>query len=297
MFTSRKGAEGNLCRIMDIWSGNNILINNEYQKLNYRIIDVSDKSNLCLIFFSSHDIYYPNTETSFISSISIKNRYEWINTACNSLIMSQAGRIIFVRDIYKQYYITGINNDTSTITQIMDFLRKKTEGYRVITFGSSAGGYMAMAAGISLKAEYIINNSGDFNIDKLLHLESKFISAAYVNKENAPYTDLRKLLEKNEVPIYYFTAARNMLEKEQYEYVKGINCIKCIRFSEKNHASTVFPGNWAYLILNRAKLDSLVKERGMNNKIVVLFQTVPLKNALYIFAHEIKNFIKRRLKL
>ena len=282
---------------MNIWSGSDKLINSAYCQDNYRIIDISEKNDLCLIFFSSHDIYYPNTEVEFIKTVLIKDRYEWINTASDEQIVKQIGRIIFVRDIYKQYYVTGINNSCSTITKTIELLRKKTEGYHIITFGSSAGGYMAMVAGIALGAQYIVNNSGDFDISDKLYLEYPFIRQAYEDEENECFVDLRRQLQENQIPIYYFMAGKNKNESAQYEYVKDVACIRRVSFAEKNHAATVFPGNWAYLILNQDRMESLYQSLNgkMTNKIYILFSTVPGKCARRIFLHECKEFLKRRL--
>lgn len=172
------------------------------------------------------------------------------------------------------------------------------EGYQVITFGSSAGGYMAMVAGLLLKAKYIINNSGNFNINNSLHLESEIIQKAIHNENNRLYLDVSNLLVDNLIPIYYFMAGKNDNECQQYNSVKYLNCIKQIPFSESKHATTVFPGNWAYLILNEDLLNELYKQSQSKQleKMGVLFRTVPHKEAIRILIHEIKEFIKRHIK-
>lgn len=284
---------------MDIWGGTNELIKKAYCRPNCRVVDLPNQSDLCLVFFSSHNIYYPNTEESFIYSIFMKERYEWMNTACNPLVMNRVGRIIFVRDVYKQFYVTGINSSCDTIKKTIDYLREQTQHYRVITFGSSAGGYMAMTVGMALGAEYIVNNSGDFDISQKLHLESGLVKQAYNNEENKPYLNLKELLNRNNIPIYYFMAGKNEDECIQYEQVKDIACIKCIRFCEKKHATTVFPGNWAALLLNPEIIEQLylLQHGKMLKKINVLYRTLPFSKASRIFVHEIKEFMKRRLWL
>ena len=283
---------------MDIWSADNYLVKKAYDQENYRIVDVCDHNQTCLIFFSSHNIYYPNNESELVRTIFLRDRYEWMNTACSSYVLENVGRIIFLRDVYKQFYVTGISSKYPSIGETINFLKEKVEGYQVITFGSSAGGYMAMVAGILLKAKYIINNSGNFNINNSLHLESEIIQKAIYNENNRPYLDLRNLLVGNVIPIYYFMAGKNDNECQQYSNVKHIDCIKHIPFSEHNHATTVFPGNWVYLILNEELLNKLYKQSQSKQleKIGVLFRTVPRKEAIRIFSHEIKEFIKRHIK-
>lgn len=43
---------------------------------NYKIINTGD-SELCFIFCSSNNIYYPDTEEEIVKTIFEKDRYEW----------------------------------------------------------------------------------------------------------------------------------------------------------------------------------------------------------------------------
>ena len=45
---------------------------------NFEIVEFdSSTSNKCIIYFSSHGLYYPNTEEEVHKQIFAKNRYEW----------------------------------------------------------------------------------------------------------------------------------------------------------------------------------------------------------------------------
>ena len=77
----------------------------------------SNNENYCIIYFSSNDIYYPNNERAFINQIAVKNKFEWYNTR-----ISKGVKHIFVRDIKKQWYLTGINKEINNIDKLFQFL-------------------------------------------------------------------------------------------------------------------------------------------------------------------------------
>lgn len=71
---------------------------------------------------------------AFKTSLIEKNRYEWTNYH-----LSCAEKEIFIRDIYKSWYVTGINVNLDTIDKMVQFLKKETEGLKTILIGSSLG--------------------------------------------------------------------------------------------------------------------------------------------------------------
>lgn len=66
--------------------------------------DNQGEKKWCAIYFSSNDIYFPNTEEIFRKRIIEKNFFEWYHSRIN-----RAYKHIFVRDIFKQWYLMGIN--------------------------------------------------------------------------------------------------------------------------------------------------------------------------------------------
>lgn len=93
-------------------------------------------------FFSSNNIYYPNTQDQLEDTIE-KNKFEWENIAKSKSILTKYGKMIFVRDMWKQWYINGINQKIDSVEKVIEFLRTETENMRVTTVGNSSGGYMA----------------------------------------------------------------------------------------------------------------------------------------------------------
>lgn len=73
---------------------------------NYKIdYDNNCADMICAVYFSSNDIYYPNTEEIFRKRIVEKDFFEWYHTRV------RARKHIFVRDVFKQWYLEGINAD------------------------------------------------------------------------------------------------------------------------------------------------------------------------------------------
>ena len=74
------------------------------------------QKKICAIYFSSNDIYYPNDENTFRKKIVEKNFYEWYNTR-----IENAHKHIFIRDIHKQWYLSGINAEVNTPEKLLNF--------------------------------------------------------------------------------------------------------------------------------------------------------------------------------
>lgn len=270
-------AEFNIC------DPENEMLLQAYQKENYQCIDTGVVSDICYIFFSSNGLYYPDTKEVFEEQILQKDRYEWKWVVKNSQILNIAGRIIYVRDIYKRWYTKGINTKTDTIEKTIELLKKLTDGYRVITVGSSAGGYMAVLTATKLKAKFCINFSGQYVISRELC---------------NPYTDISGLLKKYTGSVFYFFPAHCEDDIKQYNFIKNINCVNSFLFNEKKHASTMLTGNMSYIIdKSESELLQLCKVYTQHeiSKLDFLFKTVPKSKAVGILEKELKSFFIRKM--
>lgn len=267
----------------DIWDPNNDVVVAVYEKDNYEIYDTGVDSDICYIFFSSHGLYYPNTREVFENVVIHKNRYEWKWVVKNSKVAQYAGRIIYVRDIYKQWYSRGINSRINTIDKTLDLLKRLTEGYRIITVGSSAGGYMAVLTAVKLNAVYCFNFSGQYQIPGDL---------------NNPYYCLLDDLKDYRGNIFYFVPAYNDSDRQNYMSVQRAKCVKAFLFGEQKHASTMMASNMSYII-DRSELQMLELFKQYEGKIInkyqFLFQTVPFIQIVRIALWEGKGFVIRRI--
>lgn len=121
----------------------------------------------CAIYFCSNDIWFPHTEEIFRKRIVEKNFFEWYH--CR---IDKAYKHIFVRDVFKQWYLSGINGQINSQQKLLEFLKQETNGFKVITIGSSAGGYASALFGPKLKAEKSICFNGQFCLERLVNESS-----------------------------------------------------------------------------------------------------------------------------
>lgn len=97
-------------------------------------------------------------------TIKAEDRFEWENLVNYSDIPKHAAKCIFIRDIHKTWHITGINHKINSIDKLIEFLKEITQGYQIITVGSSAGGYMSALVGAKLNAHLAFSFSGQFSL-------------------------------------------------------------------------------------------------------------------------------------
>lgn len=193
--------------------------------------DNCERKDYCTIYFCSNDIYFPNTEEIFNKRIIGKNFYEWYN-----LRVSKSHKHIFVRDIYKQWYLTGINAEINNPEKLLDFLRNETAGYKVITLGSSAGGYAAVLYGSLLQADQVMIFNAQFEVSSLLSRSTEKINPLLFRlKEEAvsKYFDIKKFINEN-IDIFYFYSNKSKWDVEQYKHIKDLKINK-ISFSTAHH--------------------------------------------------------------
>jgi hypothetical protein len=203
---------------------------------NIEIIHGDRNSNKCYIFFSSHGIYYPNTEDEFREKIIIENRYEWKKN-----IPKNYALLIFVRDIQKQWYIHGINKRIYTIPKLEEYLRTLTEGKQIICVGSSAGGFAAVLMGCLLQASHVLCFSGQFSLSNMLDgPEMQHINQLLYHYVNHPdynqFYDITTWLRKHSsVPIFYFYPSMSEQDVLQYKIVKNLSNISSIGIISDAH--------------------------------------------------------------
>lgn len=201
---------------------NEILCKN-FKEGNYKIIEGNNpESNLCYVFFSGNGIYWPNTVDIFRQTIDT-DYYEWKKTACSEYIINRVARIILVRDLFKTWYLAGINKEYDSIEKVCFLLQKLTMGYKVVTIGNSAGGYMASIVGAYLNAEHVLNFGGQWTLKDELKEEN--INKNYFLKKGMKEEDINKWFDildyvGNTVPIFWFYSYYCENDKIQADYYK-----------------------------------------------------------------------------
>jgi len=269
-------------------SGN---FNIEYAEENYLI-----ENDLCVIYFSSNEIYYPNTLESFEYSILERNKYEWKRNK-----YTKAKKHIFLRDLHKQWYLSGINDTVNNPEKVLDFLRSETIGYRVITIGSSAGGYAALLFGSMLKCDRIYAFNAQLNLRITMKnsnpLTDPILFDKVKEKDFEHFFDLSNFLN-NKTDNYYFQSCNSKMDVEQFDGInkKSQNLLKTIRFQTSNHGFPFLRINLlSVLSFDKFKIDSLVNKKFhpilFSISLIGIFQTI-----IFVFKAFKDRFFKKQLE-
>lgn len=236
------------------WNGDS-MVEQAYSKPNCLVFTTQAKTKKAMIFFSGNGIYFPNDIETFKKVIFVEHRYEWMNIAGSPLVKKYFERIIFVRDIYKQWYVTGIDKNTNSIDKVVDLMKRLTDGFEVTTCGNSAGGYMAALVGSLIGAERVFDFSGQFTVEHLIGRDPFITSFRYT--DNAKYYSLARHL-KNPGKIYYFYPQKSDQDIWQYELIKTWG-LRIFAFDRTVHGASVGRGlDYIFLfIMTREELNHL----------------------------------------
>lgn len=205
---------------------------------NFEVVTNSlSESNDCYVFFSSHNIYFPNTYEEFRRKIILGNRFEWKRHSPREF-----AKIVFLRDVQKQWYLEGINSRINSIEALAAFLKQETQGLKVTCAGSSAGGYAATLLGTLLQAERIFNFCGQFSLWPSLEMVQRKLNPILVRHESDPkfnrYFDIVDLISSTTSPIFYFYAGRCISDVHQAQLVKNISHVRNLAFDSATHGRT-----------------------------------------------------------
>lgn len=250
--------------------------------------DNQGDNNWCAIYFSSNDIYFPNTEEIFRKRIINKNFFEWYHSRIN-----KASKHIFVRDIFKQWYLAGVNRQINTPDKLIEFLKKETEGYNVITIGSSAGGYAAMLYGSYINTKYVLAFNPQFEIKTLLETSSEYKNPLIfrIKDERVKFFDITNLIN-SQVEIFYFFSNASPWDIEQNKYCP-IGNIYPIEFKSSHHGIPFLKVALPIVInLNSDKLISFSDK--VHIPIIFTIKMVGIINTLVGLCKQIYKAYKKR---
>ena len=223
----------------DSFMNSKIVLDSWLSLPNYLIDISSQKKDLCVIYFSSNGIYFPNNEVTFRDMILSHNNFEWYKNR-----ISIADKHIFVRDVFKQWYFKGINKDISDQDALLAFLQKETLGYhRVVTVGSSAGGYAAILFGCQLNAFKIYAFSPQISLTSL-------IEKANINKNPVLYVlrgskllknaDLRTVIDMDSPNVIYFFPIHSQIDIQQHAQINNYTHLRTVKLNSDKHGVPIF---------------------------------------------------------
>lgn len=218
------------------------LFEREYAKDNYRIeYDPQYKSRgNCAVYFSSSAVYYPNTDEKFIKGVVEEDKYEWLNTKVRGVY-----KHIFIRDIVKQFYVYGISSACPDMDSLTAFLRRETEGLKLMTLGCSSGGYAAAVIGSILGAETVFCFSGFFSLYHISadpwFLPDHLAGEQHYNK----YYEVVPYLKNKTFKMFYFYPAlsKDEINNDSFQctLVKDCDNVYTFPMKTKEHGVAVAP--------------------------------------------------------
>ena len=221
---------------------------------NYEIINLNQNDDRCFIYFSSNAIYYPNTKEVFEDRIIKNNRFDWKKN-----IVSSARKVILIRDVFKTWYLKGVNAELNSVEKVLDFLKQETKGLRVTCLGSSAGGYAAVLFGCLLQAERVFSFSGQFSLfhglsNEIIRREQPFlVESEEISKINKYYS-LKKFISESKVPIFYFYPEGCDLDFPQAQEISDLPIVYPFAFRGIAHGQTCYPINFLD-IFNKSSME------------------------------------------
>lgn len=268
------------------------IVNTVYQEQDNYLIEYDKKGDKewCAIYFCSNDIYYPNTKEIFQKRIVDKNFFEWYHSR-----ISKAYKHIFIRDIFKQWYLAGINKNINSPKKLIEFLKKETYGYKVITIGSSAGGYAAILYGSFINTQYILAFNPQYELKSLLERSSEAINPLLfrIKDERIQYFDIIAYINRQNIFYFYSNASKWDIEQNKH-LIKVIPNLYKITFNTKHHGipflKVALP---KVLNLNIEKLKSL--SESTHNPIWFTIQMVGVRKTLSGLYKQIKqSYLNRK---
>lgn len=283
--------------MFDIWRCQSELADKIYALNNYKVEYCHDYKNpligekICVIYCSSNNIWSPNQEDAFRRSFVDNDYYEW-----TSIRKNDAHKEIWIRDIYKSWYVTGINEREKSIDHIIEFLKKETVGYVVWTIGSSAGGYMAALIAHELHAKAAICFSAQFDLRQKGAIDRNPFLQKYEGTSRSKYYDLSQIIRSENTEIFYFYPKKN--EQDCRHYKKIVQCpgVHSAGIGSKRHG-VVFLKCCLPTVLNMdieslRKLAFLIQKKGYT-PLKLSLKLVGSKVTLKFIFKEVVKFLKK----
>lgn len=132
-----------------------------------------------------------------------------------------------------KWYVNGINKDIDSIDKLIDFIARLTNGYDLITIGSSSGGFIATLLGCKLNAKYIFNFAGQVD----LRFQSIYndLLVDYL-RNNIQYSNLKDIIENSNTKVFYFVGANSFIDKRDIEIADSISTnMHMFLFNQNTH--------------------------------------------------------------
>lgn len=255
---------------------------------NYRI-DYDSKNKDCVaIYISSNGIFYPDTVDCFERTIFEKDRYEF-----TKLKIKRADKHIFIRDIYKHWYVDGLNSTIDSVEKIVDWLKSEVFGFKeIVLVGISGGGYLSALLAPKLKASIVINMNGQWDLSKEGPIQFLF------EQEYPKLMKYKSLVseEYNYENTFYLVSMYSPGDDEQLAMLEPYKKIHKIRFVNRHHGVPCLKCALP-VIMNMDYQELCALENSTHYPILFEIRYVGLIPTIRDLYREIKKVLKRKLKL
>lgn len=209
------------------------LLNLYRNEPNYIIKNYKNDSNICYVFFSSQGIYNKPYDIEGMKNVFETERYEWERLASNKIIVRNCCKQIFIRDLGKELYQRGINEQINSINKLIKFISGETKNMDVYLVGSSSGGYIAFIASQLANVKRVYSIGGIVNVGKL----STYAETINRYHLDTRYVDATPFINPNTWIVHIYGAC-NTLDVDNINLLKKQNNKKnlIIPINSENHA-------------------------------------------------------------
>ncbi len=218
------------------------------ENTNYLVRSIGSAENTAYIYFSSNGLYFPDTLEEIERTFAC-DYYEWGRIASHREVQKKASQNIFVRDVYKSWYVFGVNEEINTQEKLATVLKELTQGKRVITIGVSAGAYAAVLFGTMLNAERIIAFSPQ--IDLRLANQQEKIRLFEQFESNEAYAENLNLVERirhYSGQLVYLYPEQNARDCSQAALIHDMSNVMLFRQATSTHGASLHPESTVYLL-------------------------------------------------
>lgn len=231
---------------------NNNFINNVYKyDDNYKIVENKKNTLSCtVVYFSSNGIYFPNTLETFKDKIIVGDKYEWSKYENQ---IKNVKKSIFIRDVYKQWYLKGINTEINNIDKLIQFIVKEHDQDNLILVGISSGGFIATLIGAKLNADMVFNFAGQLTLESILaEGKDKIVNNSYSTWKQ--YYNLSELLKNTKTTIFYYVCSNSNIDQEHIAIAKKSKKVYMFLFDCDAHGIPFHQTVLKYLLqINKSK--------------------------------------------
>jgi hypothetical protein len=188
-----------------------------------------------VVLFSSNGLYFPNTEAEATRVLVEQDRFEWRRT-----LPRGCRRVILVRDVFKTWYLRGINPSLPNPTALAERLRHELQGWDVQMGGVSSGGFAAVLFGRLVGARRVFSLAGQFSLQPVLDDQNgralnPLVAAAASDPALRPFLEPLRLPHQPFPEIIYVVPRHSVVDAPQRELAEADPRIQTLAVDSDQH--------------------------------------------------------------